>query len=58
MQSKETPDLLADTRLFQLVQKWFVAHPDKPIPLDAWERKLSAYGIGRNDGEYFVEMGL
>lgn len=57
MQSKETPDLLADTRLFQLVQKWFVTYPETPIPLDAWERKLKAYGVHRDDAEYFVELG-
>lgn len=38
----------ADTKLFQVVRKWFQANPDTQIPLDAWERKLVSYGLSEN----------
>lgn len=41
-------DLNPETKLYQLVQNWFKLHPGTLIPLDAWNRKLQAYGLDRN----------
>lgn len=38
-------DLNPETKLYQLVQNWFKLHPGTLIPLDAWNRKLQAYGL-------------
>lgn len=42
-------DLNAETKLYQLVQNWFQLHPGTLIPLDAWNRKLEAYGLAGKD---------
>lgn len=57
MTPQPNTDFVNDTRIFHLVQKWFVANPDTPIPLDAWERKLRTYAIPRDGAQLSVRFG-
>lgn len=47
-------DLNPETKLYQLVQNWFKLHPGTLIPLDAWNRKLQAYGLA-NKREFEIQ---
>ena len=42
---KPANDLTPETKLYHLVQNWLKLHPGTLIPLDAWRRKLEAYGL-------------